>query len=49
MDGEIDICDVVFLDNVINGKTTTTVTADINGDSKIDKLDADEVRKLIIS
>lgn len=49
-DGEIDVCDLVALNNMItDGTAEATPVNDLNGDGKADKLDLAEIRKLIIS
>jgi len=48
-DGNIDVCDLVATQNIIDGKAPFFSAADMNSDGKIDSLDAAEIRKIIIS
>lgn len=47
--GTADICDLVYIENVINGKAPETAYCDLNTDGEINYLDTAELRKLLIS
>ncbi len=48
LDGNVDICDLVKLENIISGETANAA-ADLNSDGTVDRLDSAALRKLIIS
>ena len=48
-DGVIDVCDLVGVQNIIDGKAPSCSAADMNSDGKIDALDTAEIIKAIIS
>lgn len=47
--GFVDVCDLVYLENIILGKFEATDDTDLNSDGEINHLDTAELRKLLIA
>ena len=47
--GNVNACDLVYIEMIIGEKAALTNDADVNGDGKVDYLDAAEIRKIIIA
>lgn len=47
--GTVDICDLVYIENVINGKAPETADCDLNNDGIINYLDTASLRLLLIA